>query len=71
MSPPFHLLLCLVHRPAEAVIYLLMDPVLILIPDQIRNIIDSSIEEMPGFPEILLLLTDLLPPLQPEPGLPV
>ncbi len=62
MPASFYLLLRLIDRLAEAIIDLLMYPVLILIPDQIRDMIDRCFKEMAGLPVILLCLTLPKPP---------
>ena len=61
MAASFHLLLRLIDRLTEAIIHLLMYPVLILIPDQVRNIVDGRLKKMAGLPVILLDPALLLP----------
>ncbi len=65
----FHLLLRLAYRPAEAVVYLLMHTVFVLVPDEVRNIIDRSFQKMTGLPVILAHLVSLLPSQEMEPDL--
>ena len=66
MSAPFYLLLCLINRLTKAVIHLLMNAILILIPDKIRHMIDGCFQKLAGLPGILLPLAGLLPPQKPE-----
>ncbi len=70
MPAALHLLLRLAHRPAEAVIHLLMDTILILIPDQIRDIINGGLKKMAVLPGILFRFVVLLPPGKSKAGLP-
>ncbi len=57
-----YLLLGLVDRLTEAVVYFFMDAVLILVPHQIGNVIDRCFKKVAGFPEIPAHLYGLLPP---------
>ncbi len=69
MAASFHLVFRLVNCPAEAIIHLLMDPVLILVPNEIRNVIDGRLKILAGLPEILIHLLIFLPPYKSKPHL--
>ncbi len=66
MSLPLYLFLWLIHRPTEAVIYLFMYPILILIPDQVRDIVNGGLQILAGLPEIRAHLKVLLPSQKTE-----
>ena len=66
MPAALHLLLGLINSPAEAVVYLFVNAVLVLVPDQIGNIINRSFEIMIGLPKIPAHLTGLLPTQETE-----
>ena len=66
VAAALNLLLCLFDGAAEAVVHLLMDAVLILIPDQVGHAVDGGLQEMAGLPQVLFLLTALLPAQEAE-----
>ena len=61
VAPALHLLLGLVDRPAEAVVHLLVDSVLCLVPDQVGDAVDGGLQEVAGLPEVLAQPPGLLP----------
>ena len=69
VSTPLNLLFCLIHCLTEAVIYFLMYAILVLVPDQVRNMINRSIQILARLPEILAHLISLLPPQKMKPYL--
>ncbi len=60
------LLLGLVHRLAEAVVYLFVDAVLGFVPDQVGHAVDGGLQVLPCLPEILLLVAGPQPFLEAE-----
>ena len=66
VPPPLHLLLGLVDCPAEAVVHLLVDAVLGLVPDQVGHAVDGGLQIVAGLPELGGLLAALLPALEAE-----
>ena len=53
VAPALDLLLGLVHRAAKAVVDLLVDAVLILIPDQAGDAVDGGLQVLAGLPGVL------------------
>ena len=67
-DPYKHLLVqTLSDRLAEAVIYFFMNAVFILVPDQIRHIVNRCLQKMLCLPEVFAHFIRLLPPLTAEP----
>ena len=61
MPLALYLLLRLIHRSAEAVIYFLMYAIFIFVPYKTWNIVNCRLKKMTGLPVILIPLTVLLP----------
>ena len=66
VAASLYLFLGLIDRAAETVIDLGMDALLVLIPDQVRYIVDGGFKKMACLPEIPAHLTGLLPSQKTE-----
>lgn len=66
MTLPLNLLFGLAYGGAEAVVDLLVDAIARFVPDEIRDRIDGSVEELVGLPEVGLELSIGLPFLEME-----
>ncbi len=61
MPPALDYLFGLVYRPAKTVVYLLMNPVFVLKPDQVRHTVNRCFQKMGGLSVIPILFQALLP----------
>ena len=66
MAPALHLGLGLLHRPAEAVVHLFVDSVLVLVPDEGGHAVDGGVQELAPLPQLRGLEAALLPAQEPE-----
>ena len=66
MPAALHLLLGLINSPAEAVVYLFVNAVLVLVPDQIGDAVDGGLQVLAGLPGVLAPLILLLPAQEAE-----
>ena len=62
MPSALHLLFCFIDCFTKTIIHFFMNAILVLIPDEIRNIVNRSFKIMAGLPIVLAHLTFLLPP---------
>ncbi len=66
MTPSFYLFLCLINSFTETVVYLFMNSILVLIPNQIRRSIDRRLKKVAGLPVVFAFLVSLLPAQKAE-----